>query len=636
MAPGGSTCSRPPVFAHVTLLEDNMGSELLDISLPAMEEGLRLLDDLDAGRPVDRVAAHEELRRRLLPDRAEPLPRTYYVHVLPAWMVGDIPPTGMSPAAADRFLGVLYFVVSWVDEVLILSPLGEWFEEHKFEWLVYKSNDRGTEFFHQQALAGRLPGEDGVNALEILLLCIALGFRGDFRRLKEPALLDHVDKALQQFGARAQVAAPYLPREEGRTTPLPSCWCEGGFLSWPLGFVPWLRPRSPCPEVDTALRQAMRQLKYAGIDFQITRLFLVLGMPADGPEGFARIIQTGCREEVRWISPGQREAPFHVVASDRAVYLFFPGVRAEEGGRDSPQDEGAPPCPLVAPAADPYATIGMAAPPRGDPTWGQTLARLRRLCRLLVVARQPYAPLNGLLRWVLWPDVCGGEHTETMARRYAEAAAVIRAEVRLDYPGVQVFDMKEAPGVPELCAGFLEETLRQHEQKQGVSSGDAVCAGLREETLRHRLGFRLSGDLPGEAAIDAGLNWLVRGVIAPMLYARMRQNLSLADEDASRANRKPARLRIQLHLRRNSLKQFLLRGEAEETLRGCYFVGKDPSGKPAFAAGPLQRLHDLRNQLAWRPEALAADRRTWRQWFGLCAGALLVLGALVGLLWARG
>jgi type VI secretion system protein ImpK len=95
--------------------------------------------------------------------------------------------SGVRPAAPttrpDRFLGVRYALVCWLDEVFILdSPWSRQWNEHKLEVELYGTNDRAWKFWEQ---ARRAEVRASPDALEAFYLCVMLGFAGDLREQPE-------------------------------------------------------------------------------------------------------------------------------------------------------------------------------------------------------------------------------------------------------------------------------------------------------------------------------------------------------------------------------------------------------------------------------------------------------------------
>jgi type VI secretion system protein ImpK len=81
--------------------------------------------------------------------------------------------------SVQKFLGIRYALVCWLDELFILysSWSTDW-NEHKLEVALYRSNERAWKFWDQAQRAETRAGSD---ALEAFFLCVMLGFRGELR-----------------------------------------------------------------------------------------------------------------------------------------------------------------------------------------------------------------------------------------------------------------------------------------------------------------------------------------------------------------------------------------------------------------------------------------------------------------------
>ncbi len=88
--------------------------------------------------------------------------------------------TGQTGRTADqRFLGVRYAMVCWLDELFTCdSPWAARWNEQKLEVELYGTNDRAWKFWDQARYAQARPAND---ALEVFYLCVMLGFRGKLR-----------------------------------------------------------------------------------------------------------------------------------------------------------------------------------------------------------------------------------------------------------------------------------------------------------------------------------------------------------------------------------------------------------------------------------------------------------------------
>ncbi len=93
----------------------------------------------------------------------------------------------------EVFLGARFALTCWLDELFIVhTPWAEEWNERKLEVTLYQSNDRAWPFWQQAQLAERRPTTD---ALEVVFLCVMLGFRGDM--VNQPEKLHTWYKASQ-------------------------------------------------------------------------------------------------------------------------------------------------------------------------------------------------------------------------------------------------------------------------------------------------------------------------------------------------------------------------------------------------------------------------------------------------------
>jgi type IV/VI secretion system ImpK/VasF family protein len=83
-------------------------------------------------------------------------------------------------------LGARFALVAWIDELLTNSSWGEkvgyGIAEHHLEWTLYRSRERSNLFYQSAKLAQK---QERLDCLEVHLLCVTLGFIGDFREDSE-------------------------------------------------------------------------------------------------------------------------------------------------------------------------------------------------------------------------------------------------------------------------------------------------------------------------------------------------------------------------------------------------------------------------------------------------------------------
>lgn len=129
-----------------------MQDEIARVAHPVIGYTLKIRDRLDRGEDVSRDRTFAELERLLTP-------------------------TAGSRSAFAKEDEVRYALTCWVDELFILhSPWRERWNESKLEFQLFRSNDRASRFWEK---ANRALAAGDVGLVELFLLSVALGFRGD-------------------------------------------------------------------------------------------------------------------------------------------------------------------------------------------------------------------------------------------------------------------------------------------------------------------------------------------------------------------------------------------------------------------------------------------------------------------------
>jgi type VI secretion system protein ImpK len=131
--------------------------------------------------------------------------------------VGESSATDAGARRSDRFLGVRYALVCWLDELFVLeSPWGQQWNEQKLEAELYGSNDRAWRFWEQARRAESRPEKD---TLEVFYLCVMLGFCGELR--EQPDRLRTWAAAARAMIARVQGGEPPSAAEPDPPTQVP-------------------------------------------------------------------------------------------------------------------------------------------------------------------------------------------------------------------------------------------------------------------------------------------------------------------------------------------------------------------------------------------------------------------------------
>jgi type VI secretion system protein ImpK len=184
-----------------------MREEIANLVHPVLSYGLRLKERLERGESPDFDAEQSALKGLLLGE----LESRRYADFGGEGQGHDPLVSARGGSATrrnpDQFLGIRYALTCWLDEVFILdSPWGAKWDEHKIETALYGSNDRAWNFWEQAQLAEARPG---IDPLEVMYLCVMLGFRGDFRDRPE------------RLSGWAEKTGKRIAREQGKEWPMP-------------------------------------------------------------------------------------------------------------------------------------------------------------------------------------------------------------------------------------------------------------------------------------------------------------------------------------------------------------------------------------------------------------------------------
>lgn len=184
-----------------------MRPEIARVVYPVLNYGLKLKERRERGEEPDLEAEQAVLKGLLNADEGRQL-ADYWGETIPD-RPGD-----------DPFLGIRYALTCWLDEILIdKSPWGVEWDNRKLEWALFTSHDRGWKFRLQAAKAET---RHAVDAVEAFMLCIMLGFRGQW--LEDRADLQAWVSANQTRIARSQEeqwpAPPGLPVPRTNVPPL--------------------------------------------------------------------------------------------------------------------------------------------------------------------------------------------------------------------------------------------------------------------------------------------------------------------------------------------------------------------------------------------------------------------------------
>jgi type VI secretion system protein ImpK len=177
-----------------------MREDIAKLVFPVLTHGLRLKEQLQRGERPN-LASEQASLKGLLGSATQATP----------WGTDGAPVNvAQSVAPGQRggsFLGIRYGLTCWLDEIFIDSPWSNEWNEQKLEQSLYQSNLRYHKFWEQARLAEAMPGGD---ALEAFLLCVLLGFRGEFGD-RPDQLREWVATAQMRLGRTQGGAAPVVP-----------------------------------------------------------------------------------------------------------------------------------------------------------------------------------------------------------------------------------------------------------------------------------------------------------------------------------------------------------------------------------------------------------------------------------------
>lgn len=209
--------------------------------------GLDLKERLERGERPSFDTEHTKLKGLLLADGAIRNITDYS---------GDAAAQGVRTSmgamrGAEPFLGIRYALACWLDEMFIAdSPWSAAWTEQTMEVAVYGgSSQRAWRFWEQARKAEARPG---IDALEVYLWCVMLGFRGqppaevNTAQWIESARSRVLTAATQEFVPPTERDAPsYVPELRGRDrfgTMLRVAATVAAVAAFAVGFL-LLKPR---------------------------------------------------------------------------------------------------------------------------------------------------------------------------------------------------------------------------------------------------------------------------------------------------------------------------------------------------------------------------------------------------------
>ena len=174
-----------------------MQEAIANLVFPVLNHGLRLKERLERGESPDFDRERAELMSYLTNPEA--------ARIIDFGGERDAPSLTTTRRGSETFLGIRCALVCWLDEIFILdSPWGDRWNNQRLETELYGTNIRAELFWDQARRAFARP-----DALEVFLLCVMLGFRGNL--VEQP-------ERLQEWVADVQARAV---RNQGQEWPMP-------------------------------------------------------------------------------------------------------------------------------------------------------------------------------------------------------------------------------------------------------------------------------------------------------------------------------------------------------------------------------------------------------------------------------
>jgi hypothetical protein len=220
---------------------------------------------------------------------------------------------------------------------------------------------------------------------------------------------------------------------------------------------------------------------------------------------------------------------------------------------------------------------------------------------------------------LIWLFPIAGTASAAAADQTASAA---RVDLVATEEGLQVY----CPAVAVVC------------DAQELTGFRELLLGLPQPLARERLLGRSFPLVPGVPAAEqsgllfAGIDWVARFLLPGVVYQRFGSEAEGNGERWSVANARLWALTDELNARRGAIARLVGQGIADATdrppmLAGIYLAGTGPDERDqAFAAGILQQLMTLQNNVGWTDAARAEERDYVRMAaVGYAAALVLVL-----------
>lgn len=157
-----------------------MESTFASVVMPLFKSVLDLVERLEHGNPLTLQQVLEQTRKWI--EETDRRMLSYPQHKVDYDELGMADERLSASRRRTAPLGARFALVAWIDELLTNSSWGDQVSygrgEHQLEWTLYRSRERSNLFYESADLARR---RERLDCLEVHLLCVTLGFVGDFR-----------------------------------------------------------------------------------------------------------------------------------------------------------------------------------------------------------------------------------------------------------------------------------------------------------------------------------------------------------------------------------------------------------------------------------------------------------------------
>jgi type VI secretion system protein ImpK len=180
-----------------------MREEIANLVYPIINYGLQLKEQLERGGEMPDVDNEQAALKGLLGNESSARRWADFGgegSSLETSLHGGVLRSSSDPGRrSDGFQGIRYILACWLDEIMIDSLWEAEWRERTLEHALYSTRDRAWKFWEQARRAETRPGSD---ALEVIFLCVMLGFRGDLR--EDPDKLRNWVSTIQTRIAQSQ------------------------------------------------------------------------------------------------------------------------------------------------------------------------------------------------------------------------------------------------------------------------------------------------------------------------------------------------------------------------------------------------------------------------------------------------